>query len=100
MVERDVHADLEAEALRVLRSPAWAAAAGDEDRARLLVAAACDVLDRPHSASALAGAYRRVLRNRDIRAAFNGRNYAEIARRFHLTQRQLRRILHERTHRK
>ena len=93
---------LEAELDRTLKSRAWAAASDDHARRQLLVAAVCAALapDRAHPASALAAAYERALRNQRIRTMFNGRNYGELAERFDLTQRQLRRILHRRCPRK
>ena len=80
---------------RTLSSSAWAAAGDDTARARVLTAAVLEALDT-YSPSALADAYSRVLRDREIREAFNGRNQQDLARRYGLDERQLRRIVHPR----
>ena len=89
-------ASIEAEIDQALKSPAWAAAGDDNARRALLMEAVCNALapDRLHPASALVTAYKLALRNQRIRQMFDGRNHRELAGRFRLTQRQLRRILH------
>ena len=76
-----------------LASPEWAGAGDDASRSRLLTAAVLDALDT-HSPTALAVAYARVLRDRRIRDAFDGANHRDLARRFDLDVRHVRRIVH------
>ena len=83
---------------RALASPEWTAA-DDTGRAHVLTSAVLAALDM-YSPSALAQAYSRVLRDREIRSAFNGHNQRELARRFHLDVRQVRRIVRPRADRK
>ena len=85
---------LEGAIARTLASPAWVDAASDNARARLVAETVERALGAQPPGSELAEAYRRALRNQRIRAMFDGRNYRELAGRFGLTQRQLRRILH------
>ncbi|MCY4120228.1 MAG: hypothetical protein OXG72_04835 [Acidobacteria bacterium] len=80
---------------RTLASPAWTGAATNTDRARLM-AGAVEHAFGTHSPPELAEAYRRALRNQRIRQMFNGRNHRELAERFNLTPRQLRRVLRHR----
>ena len=75
-----------------LDSPDWAAAADDAARASILTAAVLAALDAD-SPTALAQAYARVLRDRRIRDAFDGSNHHELAERFGLDARQVRRIV-------
>lgn len=102
MVDRgDAQAALRFGLARVLGSPAWSAADSDDARLELLAAAVSDSL-RPFSpafapgGAALGLAYERALRDWRIRAAFDGRNHDQLARRHGLTVRQVRRIVHRR----
>ena len=87
--------------VRCMDSPEWAAAVADPDeRAWLLLRALCEEL-HPLGAVSVPSehALRRFLdrgdRDEAIRAGFDGRNYDELARRFRLSQRQVRRIVDE-----
>lgn len=83
-----------------LASPEWAAADNDAARAQVLSAAVLDTLDAMYSPATLAKAYARVLRDRRIRDVFDGRNHHELALRFDLDVRQVRRIVRPRRSRK
>ena len=80
---------------QALASPRWATAGDDTARAQILVPAVIAALDT-YSPSALAEAYSRVLRDRQIRDAFDGSNQRLLARRFGLAARQVRRIVRPR----
>ncbi|MXZ39818.1 MAG: hypothetical protein F4Z19_16515 [Holophagales bacterium] len=81
---------------RVLRSPEWMAAVGDEnERAALIVLAVADALDgSAPTAAAVRSEFRRARRNARIKDQFDGANYAAIAQRHGLSVRQIRRIVH------
>ena len=96
---------LEGAILHALASPAWVQADDDVSRARLLL----DVISRALRASGLPGcrggeqladAYRRVLRDQQIRDTFDGTNTLDLAARHRLTVRQVRRIVAPRRRRK
>ena len=80
---------------QTLTSPGWTGAGDDRARARVLAAAILEALDAS-TPTALAKAYARVLRDRRIRDAFTGDNNRELARRFDLDVRQVRRIVRAR----
>ncbi len=86
-------------AWRVMRSPQWLAALGDdEERVALLIVALCDALGGPGAVyvpdgAAVRAALERRGRNARIRGAFDGTNYATLARRYGLSARQVRRIV-------
>ena len=84
---------------QTLCSRAWACALGDEhQRAWLLLRAASDALHgqgvrRLPSGPALDALVVRGARNRQIVAAFNGRNYGALAAQYSLSTRTVRRII-------
>ena len=90
-----------AEALwRTMSSPDWHRALGDDlARTELVLVAVCDALhpcgavSLPRGATVLE-ALERPARNAEIRAAFRGDNHRELARRYSLSVRQIRRIVH------
>ena len=84
---------------RILASPEYVAAVGDdEERAWLLIEALCEEL-HPRgavtfpSSSALHRIAGRLDRNERIRSEFDGRNYEALSRRHRLSARQIRRIV-------
>ena len=84
---------------RTMSSPDWAKALGDDlARTELLLVAICDALHPcgavsvPRGATVLA-ALERPARNAEIRAAFRGDNHRELARRYGLSSRHIRRIV-------
>ena len=84
---------------RTLSSPDWARALPDNlERTELLLVAVCDALHPcgavsfPRGATVLA-ALERPARNAEIRAAFRGDNHGELARRYGLSVRHIRRIV-------
>lgn len=83
---------------RVLASPAWKKAKNDTTRAHLVIGAVSRALQGP--GWELAEAYRRVLRDKQIRDAFDGTNTFDLAARWRLTVRQVRRIVAPRRRRK
>lgn len=84
---------------RTLHSPEWARACADDyERTWLLARAVCDALFELGIARVPSGARWQALllrarRDRDICAAFDGRNYAELAARHGLSSRTVRRII-------
>ena len=87
--------------VRCMESPAWAAAVADPDeRAWLMLRALCEELHPLGAVSVPSVPQLRAFLERDdrdaaIRAGFDGRNYDELARRFRLSSRQVRRIVDE-----
>lgn len=81
---------------RLLRSPEWMAAVGDEEeRAALIVLAVADALDgSAPTPAAVRSEFRRARRNARIKDQFDGANYSAIAQRHDLSVRQIRRIVH------
>ena len=88
---------LEGEIAHVVASPTWAKA-DNTARARLVL----DVVHRALRSPGweLADTYRRVLRDKQIRDDFDGTNTFELAARYRLTTRQVRRIVAPRRRRK
>ncbi|MCY4030292.1 MAG: hypothetical protein OXH75_28770 [Acidobacteria bacterium] len=84
---------------RTFGSPAWAAAVLDDLQPQwMLPQALCEGLHPPGPVAAPSVARLREHsgrrgRNEEIRAAFDGRNYRELARRHRLSTRQVRRIV-------
>lgn len=84
---------------RTMHSVGWARACGDDhERAWLITEAVCDALyalgvQRVPSARRYEALLTRSIRDREIVAGFNGRNYAELARRHKLSSRTVRRIV-------
>ena len=87
--------------LRVMGSRDWMLALGDdEERAWLLMEAACEELHplgpvQFPSVHMLRETVDRRDRNDAIREAFDGRNYRQLARRHRISTRQVRRIVDE-----
>ena len=86
---------------RTMGSIAWAAAVGDDGkRGWMMLEALCEELHplgpvAAPSVARLREAADRRGRNEDIRAAFDGRNYRQLASRHRLSTRQIRRIVDE-----
>ena len=84
---------------RVMGTPEWLAALGDDyQRALLLVTALCDALhelglERVPSGEAVRQALDKHLRKQRIVAEFNGTNHRELARRYGISARTVRRIV-------
>ena len=84
--------------LATLDSDAYLEADDDEQRAWLLLLDLCDVL-HPLGAFTVPPRWRvvhlvqRLERDAEIRAAFNGRNYEELAARYRMTPRRIRDII-------
>lgn len=91
--------DIAAAIERVMASPAWAAALGDdEERTYLIIEGLCAELHPRGSLTFPSPAMLRQSadrgdRNERIRREFDGRNYEALARRHGLSARQVRRIL-------
>ena len=84
---------------RVMGTPGWLAAVGDDyQRVLLLVTAVCDALhdlglERVPSGEAVRQALAKHLRNQRIVAEFNGKNYRALGRRYGISARTVRRII-------
>lgn len=81
-----------------LGSPAYAAAGDDDERAYLLLLDLCEHLHplgvfTVPSRWQLVEEVKRLARDAEIRAAFDGRNYAELACRYRLSERRVRSII-------
>ena len=89
---------------RVQHSPDWLAAFGDNNaRTELLVHALCDALHpwgaiSVPAASSVRAVFERRERDRRMLAEFTGHNHRELARKFGLSVRHVRRIVDPRKH--
>ena len=98
MRNRSLIAAIERAILRAIGSRAWLAAPDDETRKRVMMRslseALCPLGSRRFPSPALLGQYFRVA-DRDCRIAaeFDGRNYADLAARYHLSPRRVRDIV-------
>ena len=83
----------------LLRSPQWLTAFGDdEERVVLLLERLCDTLDGPKTvyipdSGSVRSTIEQLQREAAIRAAFDGQNYAHLARQYRMSTRQVRRIV-------
>ena len=84
--------------LAALRSPAWGAAASDEERKRVIVVSLCEALhplgQRIFPSAKTVDRYFETLdRNTRIWSEFDGRNYEDLAARYGLSPRTVRMVV-------
>ena len=81
--------------LTVMASRRYTENAGDDlERATQIVLAICEAIHQPYPIYIPAGPVAIDLRNQNIIKEFNGRNYQFLAKKYRLSERQIRRILH------